>query len=481
MIRKNEIHRLNDQLVKKDLMLIDLSFLKDSNKEIKDFFQELIKLNPIIKDIIDRNVKLGAQVSGLDLELDHIGEFLIEESQGLDNYITNLASVFEEVNASGKNISQTTSEFNIGANEMKYLANQIEDNNSKSNDLICDVSSQSDDMVNLSQSSQDNTIYLSTLISDMDSKLQAIQSIQNQTKILALNASIEAARAGEHGKGFIVVANEVSKLSLETQEFVKMIRDTMFKVNDANSNNMNSMENLRNLILNLKSTIEIIKDNFTKNEKDSNNLIDNINSFSEGINEISASIDEISTSIESVASELVNVQSMSSNLSNRSKSLYDVKENIASLENFMISTNKLSNTIINSDFFKLDNKHFLTHMKIAIDAHRNWVDKLQYMVDKKKVLPLQTNHCKCSLGHFYSTANPTHKSIRPIWDSIDNEHRELHNLATDVIKNLKNKNDNFNYEERVVAARKISSIIIDKFKKMIHIVEHELPKEEKVF
>ena len=81
-----------------------------------------------------------------------------------------------------------------------------------------------------------------------------LREIADQTNLLALNAAIEAARAGEAGRGFAVVADEVRKLSVRSNQFSDQIRTLVTSVGNSLKHADESLHNISSRDMNFALT-----------------------------------------------------------------------------------------------------------------------------------------------------------------------------------------------------------------------------------
>lgn len=107
------------------------------------------------------------------------------------------------------------------------IVNNVAENVEKISATIQEVAAGAEELTTTSKKMESIGEKLENEISSINNVVEIIQGISNKTNILGLNAAIEAARAGKEGRGFSVVANEVRKLSQNSDSSLKQIKATL--------------------------------------------------------------------------------------------------------------------------------------------------------------------------------------------------------------------------------------------------------------
>lgn len=128
------------------------------------------------------------------------------------------ATAMHEMSATVREVASSTAEAAEEASAVHQHAEKGLQDLHQTIELIGSLSSQV-------QNTNQTILQVKNHSQSINTVLEVIRGIAEQTNLLALNAAIEAARAGEQGRGFAVVADEVRHLAQRTQQSTIDIRN----------------------------------------------------------------------------------------------------------------------------------------------------------------------------------------------------------------------------------------------------------------
>src|SRR5690625_537062 len=250
----------------------------------------------IIRDVIDVTDQVDKNVHAMTKATDSTAQASAQQTQQIEQ----IATALQELSASAEEVARNASDTAEHTRQTSELADESDRAVTSSSVAVQQLTEQIEATASRIQVLQDSS-------GSIGSVMEVINTIAEQTNLLALNAAIEAARAGEQGRGFAVVADEVRALAQKTQNSTEEIGQIVTQLQRAADEAHESMRNSVNSVQETStSSAKVAESLGAMREKIDriNDMNHHIASASQQQNAVAAEVSKIITTIQSLAENM---------------------------------------------------------------------------------------------------------------------------------------------------------------------------------
>lgn len=208
-----------------------LSTNASSNGRIEE--QMLRRLGEAVNRMLDRVQAITSEISDAVTRVESSTQEILSAAGRQIQMANEQDAVVTETTATVNEVRATVTETAERAQSVAETAQHSVDISRGGTEAVTQTISGMDIIRQRVEDIADNILVLSENTQQIGEIIATVNSLADQSRMLALNASVEAARAGEEGKGFAVVALEVRNLADQNREATVQVREILGEIQRA--------------------------------------------------------------------------------------------------------------------------------------------------------------------------------------------------------------------------------------------------------
>ena len=286
---------------------VDDKMLKRKD-EIGDLSRVTVKLKDtlkgILKGISENSASLLEASRALGTAADTTNGTMNEVQNAVSQVVANSTeqsknseSTSENMRIMGEHITETSTEVDT----LNQNAASMQKSSKKTADTLAQLCSINEEVERIIGEVKEQTDRTNVSIQKINTAMEFITSIAEETNLLSLNASIEAARAGESGRGFAVVADQIKKLAEQSNQSGHEIEETTKALMEDSAREMEIMQRMQEIITEQSGSMQETRANVSEVLKEIEDSMQSILQIRESTGRLAESRGEVMKAVEELS------------------------------------------------------------------------------------------------------------------------------------------------------------------------------------
>ena len=286
---------------------VDDKMLKRKD-EIGDLSRVTVKLKDtlkgILKGISENSASLLEASKALGTAADTTNGTMNEVQNAVSQVVANSTeqsknseSTSENMRIMGEHITETSTEVDT----LNQNAASMQKSSKKTADTLAQLCHINEEVERIIGEVKEQTDRTHVSIQKINTAMEFITSIAEETNLLSLNASIEAARAGESGRGFAVVADQIKKLAEQSNQSGHEIEETTKALMEDSAREMEIMQRMQEIITEQSGSMQETRANVSEVLKEIEASMQSILQIRESTGRLAESRGEVMEAVEQLS------------------------------------------------------------------------------------------------------------------------------------------------------------------------------------